>query len=275
MRLVIFGLAVSSSWGNGHATLWRGLIRALGSRGWSVTFFERDTPYYSATRDIGELDGGRLVLYPDWEAVRTAAERSIASADTVIVTSYCPDALAATDAALSAERPLSVFYDLDTPVTLAKLAAGDEEYLSTALLSAYDVYLSFTGGPTLRRLEAMGSPRAAALYCSVDPEVHAPVAVPRRWRLGYLGTFSPDRQPTLEALLVEPARALPDAAFVVAGPQYPDDISWPDNVERITHLPPSAHAAWYSAQDFTLNVTRADMRRAGWSPARSRTAGRS
>jgi spore maturation protein CgeB len=113
----------------------------------------------------------------------------------------------------------------------------------------------------------MGSPRAAALYCSVDPEVHAPVAVPRRWRLGYLGTYSPDRQPTLDALLVEPARALPEAAFVVAGPQYPDEILWPDNVERIAHLPPSAHAAWYSAQDFTLNVTRADMRRAGWSPS--------
>ena len=113
----------------------------------------------------------------------------------------------------------------------------------------------------------MFSPAARALYCSVDPGLYAPTGEPKRWDLSYLGTHSPDRQPTLERLLIEPARALPQHRFVVAGPQYPADIDWPTNVERIEHLPPADHAAFYSASRFTLNVTRADMIAAGWSPS--------
>jgi spore maturation protein CgeB len=167
----------------------------------------------------------------------------------------------------SAKQTPVAFYDIDTPVTLANLEAGRCAYLDHELVGEYDVYLSFTGGPTLDRLEALGSPYAAPLYCSVDPEIHQPVAVERRWRLGYLGTYSSDRQPTLDALLLSPARGMPAEGFVVAGPQYPDDLAWPPNVERIHHLPPAEHAAFYCAQDFTLNVTRADMRAAGYSPS--------
>jgi spore maturation protein CgeB len=265
-RIVVLGLSITSSWGNGHATTFRSLLKALARRGHAVTFLERDVPWYADHRDLPAPPYCRTILYRDLADLDRHAP-IVRDADAVIVGSYVPEGVAVGRWALAIARGPVAFYDIDTPVTLAKLAAGDEEYLTGSLLADYDVYLSFTGGPTLRRLEAMGSPRAEALYCSVDPDVHAPVAVPRRWRLGYLGTYSPDRQPTLDALLVEPARALADTAFVVAGPQYPDDIDWPDNVERIAHLPPSAHAAWYSAQDFTLNVTRADMRRAGWSPS--------
>jgi spore maturation protein CgeB len=165
-------------------------------------------------------------------------------------------------------RGVTAFYDIDTPVTLAKLERCDFEYLSPEIIPGYDVYLSFTGGPTLRHLEAhYRSPAARALYCSVDPEAYPPLDVAKTWDLSYLGTYSPDRQPTLERLLLEPARALPDCRFVVAGPQYPADIGWPANVERIEHLPPADHPAFYSASRFTLNVTRADMIAAGWSPS--------
>jgi spore maturation protein CgeB len=91
--------------------------------------------------------------------------------------------------------------------------------------------------------------------------------VPRRWDLGYLGTYSDDRQPALERLLLEPARREPRLRCVVAGPRYPPGIDWPRNVERIEHLAPGDHPAFYAAQRFTVNVTRADMVATGWSPS--------
>ena len=158
------------------------------------------------------------------------------------------------------------FYDIDTPVTLPALERSACDYLSAELIPGYAVYLSFTGGPTLDRLEQQyGSPAARPLYCSVDAERYRPMDSPARWDLSYLGTYSPDRQPTLERLLIEPARRAPDRRFVVAGPQYPADIDWPANVERIEHLPPAEHPGFYSASRATLNVSRADMIAAGWS----------
>jgi spore maturation protein CgeB len=153
-------------------------------------------------------------------------------------------------------------------VTLAKLERGDFEYLTPELIPGYDVYFSFTGGPTLDRLmQRYGSPAARALYCSVDPDAYPVLDLPKRWDLSYLGTYSPDRQPMLERLLLEPARRAPHLRFVVAGPQYPSDIVWPANVERLEHVPPSDHPAFYSASRYTLNVTRADMVKAGFSPS--------
>jgi spore maturation protein CgeB len=165
-------------------------------------------------------------------------------------------------------RGVTGFYDIDTPVTLAKLDRGDFEYLSPELIGGYDLYFSFTGGPTLERLEReFGSPAARALYCSVDPELYRPADTGTRWDLSYLGTYSPDRQPTLERLLLEPARRAPELRFAVAGPQYPADIVWPANVERFEHVGPHDHAEFYNSSRWTLNVTRADMIAAGWSPS--------
>jgi spore maturation protein CgeB len=101
----------------------------------------------------------------------------------------------------------------------------------------------------------------------VDPERYPALSLPHRWDLSYLGTYSADRQPVLERLLLEPARRAPHLRFVVAGPQYPADIAWPANVERFEHVSPADHPAFYASSRFTLNVTRADMVRAGWSPS--------
>jgi spore maturation protein CgeB len=101
----------------------------------------------------------------------------------------------------------------------------------------------------------------------VDADSYRPTGSRLRWDLGYLGTYSRDRQPALQRLLLHPARRMPERRFVVAGPQYPADIAWPANVERIEHLPPAAHPEFYSACAWTLNVTRRDMVEAGWSPS--------
>jgi spore maturation protein CgeB len=267
MKLVVLGLSLSSAWGNGHATTYRALLRAFAARGHDILFLERDVPWYAGHRDLPAPDWCRLELYRDVDALgrwRTEIE----AADAVIVGSYVPEGVAVGEFVQRTARGVTAFYDIDTPVTLAKLERGDFEYLSPTVIPGYHLYLSFTGGPTLRQIEEQyGSPAARALYCSVDPAAYEPLDVPKRWDLSYLGTYSDDRQPTLERLLIEPARRLPHLRFVVAGPQYPAAIDWPANVERIDHCPPADHAEFYSASRFTLNVTRADMIAAGWSPS--------
>ena len=267
MKLVVLGLSLSSAWGNGHATTYRALLAAFAGRGHDVLFLERDVPWYASRRDLADPAYCRLEYYNSLAGLE-GWRAEVEAADAVIVGSYVPEGVAVGAWVQSTANGITAFYDIDTPVTLAKLARGDFEYLSPDLIPGYDLYLSFTGGPTLRLIETRyGSPAARPLYCSVDPEAYRPVPVPVRWDLSYLGTYSPDRQPTLEALLLGPARAMPHRRFAVAGPQYPDDIAWPSNVERIEHLPPAEHAAFYSASRFTLNVTRADMIAAGWSPS--------
>ncbi len=267
MRLVVLGLSLSSSWGNGHATTYRALLKAFAARGHDVLFLERDVPWYAGQRDLTDPAWCRLAFYDGVEGL-AAWRANIAAADAVVVGSYVPDGIAVGRFVQQTARGVTAFYDIDTPVTLAALARGDCAYLSADLIPGYDTYLSFTGGPTLDLLEATyGSPAARALYCSVDPALYASTGDAKRWDLSYLGTYSPDRQPTLDRLLIAAARALPDARFVVAGPQYPGDIDWPANVARIDHLPPADHAGFYSASRFTLNVTRADMIAAGWSPS--------
>jgi spore maturation protein CgeB len=268
LDVVVLGLSITSSWGNGHATTYRALVRALAERGHRVLFLERDVPWYAASRDLPAPPYGRTELYGSLAELRERHGAALRAADLVVVGSYVPDGREVGALAQELARGVTAFYDIDTPVTLARLARGECEYLTAELVPRFDLYLSFTGGPTLARIEReLGAPAARALYCSADPEVHRPAAVPPRWDLGYVGTYGADRQPTLDQLLLEPARRRPAMRFVVAGPQYPAGLAWPGNVERIEHLAPVDHAAFYAAQRFTLNVTRADMVRAGWSPS--------
>ena len=268
LDVVILGLSITSSWGNGHATTYRALVRGLAERGHRVLFLERDVPWYAANRDLPSPPYGRTALYRSLAELRHVHGGALREADLVVVGSYVPDGADALRLVLELARGTTAFYDIDTPVTLASLRRGRCAYLDAALVPALDLYLSFTGGPTLARVEReLGAPLARALYCSADPEVHRPSHVASRWDLGYVGTYSADRQPALERLLLGPARRRPRSRFAVAGPQYPRELRWPRNVDRIDHLPPGDHARFYAAQRFTLNVTRADMVRAGWSPS--------
>jgi spore maturation protein CgeB len=268
LRIVILGLSITSSWGNGHATTYRALVRELVRRGHDVQFLERDQPWYADHRDLPRPPWGRTSLYAGLDELRDRFVRAVREADLVIVGSFVPEGATVGDWVQAKATGVKAFYDIDTPVTLARLARGEHDYLSPAQIAGYELYLSFTGGPTLRRLERdYGSPNARVLYCSVDPQLYYPQPQPLAWDLGYMGTYSDDRQPALERLLLAPARELPGGRFVVAGAQYPKDIDWPANVDYRAHLPPAEHRAFYNSQRFTLNVTRADMIRAGWSPS--------
>ena len=268
LTITVLGLSITSSWGNGHATTWRALLKALAARGHTITFLERDVPWYRAHRDLPRASWCRIALYRDLDDLRQRFASEVAEADVVVIGSYVPAGVDVARWVLNLAAGVVAFYDIDTPVTLGKLARGDHAYLAPELIPHFDLYLSFAGGPSLARLEQnYGARRARPLYCAVDPAAYRPLGLPKRYALGYLGTYSADRQPAVEGLLIEPARSLPGERFVVAGPQYPTDIAWPDNVLHQEHVPPERHPAFYSQLHFALNVTRADMIEAGWAPS--------
>ncbi|MBV9396377.1 MAG: glycosyltransferase, partial [Bryobacterales bacterium] len=263
--IVIVGLSITSSWGNGHATTYRSLARGLAGRGHRVLFLEHDTPWYAENRDTPQPPGTTTRLYSSFEELIERFEAVIRDARLVILGSYVQDGARVGDWVTSVARGRTAFYDIDTPVTLAKFARGDFEYLSPKLIPQFSMYLSFTGGPTLKRLETQyRSPMARAFYCAVNPQMYANApALEAKFDLGYLGTYSEDRQPSLDRLLLDTARRRRHGQFIVAGPQYPDSIAWPRNVERVEHLAPDRHAWFYGSQRFTLNITRRDMIAAG------------
>lgn len=269
LRIVVCGLSITSAWGNGHATTYRALLRELARHGHHILFLERDVPWYRENRDFSECDYCDIRLYSSLEELKSLFTGEIRRADVTIVGSYVPDGVAVGKWAIQYGGGITAFYDIDTPITLSDLKAARCEYLSRDLVPQYDLYLSFTGGPTLRHIEHdLGSPLARLLACSVDPTLY--YREPERgmeWDLGYLGTYSRDRQPKLENLLLAPALTFPTRQFAVAGSLYPEETVWPSNVRRIHHIPPAEHRAFYNSQRFTLNLTRQDMVVAGYSPS--------
>jgi spore maturation protein CgeB len=267
LELLVFGLSITSSWGNGHATTYRSFLKAFAKKGHKITFFERDKPWYASQRDLPDPDFCQTILYNSLEELEQFRD-GIEKADLVMVGSYVPEGVELNDWLFANFSGPFAFFDIDTPVTMAKLARKDYEYLHPLQIAKFDLYLSFCGGPVLNYLKReMDSPRAVAFYCSVDPEKYFPEKVELKWDLGYMGTYSDDRHPVLQELMLAPASSNGCQTFVVAGPQYPDHIEWPENVERIEHLPPRSHRQFYNKQKFTLNITRSDMKRAGWSPS--------
>ena len=268
LDIVILGLSITSSWGNGHATTFRSLVRALHERGHRVMFLERDLPWYAGNRDLPEPPYCDVGLYDSLGALQQRFAGAVRDADRVVIGSYVPEGIAVGEWVTGIARGVVAFYDIDTPVTLAKLEHDEAEYIARDQVQRYHLYLSFTGGPTLERLATRyNSPMARPLYCSFDPALYYPERREPTWDLGYMGTYSADRQPILDNLMLAAARQQADSRMVVAGPMYPREIVWPTNVERIEHLSPAGHRDFYNRQRFTLNITRADMVRAGYSPS--------
>jgi spore maturation protein CgeB len=272
MRIVIFGLTVSSSWANGHATLWRSLIRAMHRRGHTVTFFERDVPYYAGTRDLRELPHpAKLRLYSSAREIEMEALRELRDADLAICTSFCPDGIVASRWILESKAGVRAFYDLDTPVTLSGLdTEKTRSYLPLSGLSDFDLVLSYTGGRALDELQSrLGARNVAPLYGWVDPEQHFPVQPVERFRsaFSYLGTFAADRQPALQELFLEPAAQLPERKFLIGGAQYPEGFPWAANTYFAQHLEPAQHPAFFCSSAATLNITRKAMADYGYCPS--------
>jgi spore maturation protein CgeB len=268
LSIVILGLSITSSWGNGHATTYRGLMQALCRRGHDVLFLERDAPWYRANRDFLDPPLDAVHLYQSVGELSDRWRMRLASADLVMIGSYVPDGIAVIKLVKSIAAGIVAFYDIDTPVTLASLGASNCPYLNAELVPEFDLYLSFTSGRALQVLERQYGARAArVLYCAVDPDRHRPDNGEPLWDIGYLGTYSADRQPAVEELMCAPARRWPAGRFAIAGPLYPAALSWPPNLERIEHVGPYRHRWFYARQRFTLNLTRADMIRLGYSPS--------
>lgn len=272
MHWVIFGLTLSSSWGNGHATLWRGLLKAMSGRGHTITFYERDVPYYANTRDGWPAPSGvRLCLYDDLEAIRAEILADLNKADIVLATSYCRDVPVLSRMIFDSRASMRIFYDLDTPITLDALHSGQPvSYLPSDGLADFDLVLSYTGGRALTELQSsLGARIVAPFYGWVDPETHAPVSPEPTLRsnLSYLGTYARDRQAALEALFVAPARRLPKERFLIGGAQYPADFPWSDNIFFLHHLAPASHATFFCSSRATLNVTRQAMANYGFCPS--------
>jgi spore maturation protein CgeB len=271
MKITIFGLTITSSWGNGHATTFRALCQALRRRGHRIVFFERDQEWYASNRDLPGPPYCDVRIFESWRKIRAAVRSELRDSDVAIVGSYVPDGIAALAEVLDSKVPVKAFYDIDTPITVGHLRrCGATGYLLKRQLAGLDVYFSFTGGALLRELEqSFGVRFAVPLYCSVDPDRHRELAVSPEFAcdLSYMGTYAADRQPKLEELLCRTACRMPDKRFIVAGPQYPDSIAWPANVERVLHLSPRHHAVFYCSSRLTLNITRRDMVMAGFSPS--------
>ena len=273
MKITFFGLTLSSSWGNGHATPYRALLRALARHGHELTFFEKDVPYYACHRDFLHCDFCDLVLYPSWDSSRTHALETAAESDVVVVASYCPAGARIADEILNLGSPFVVYYDLDTPVTLAKLRCGEPvDYVRGEQLPEFDLVLSWTGGRALKELQDVWRVQAARpMYGCVDPDVYRrqPASEDFSCALSYMGTYAPDRQEKLNALFLEPSRRRTDLRFLLAGSMYPWGWQWGPNVTKMEHVPPGDHPVLYSSSRCTLNITRADMASSGYCPSGS------
>jgi spore maturation protein CgeB len=270
LKIVICGLSITSSWGNGHATTFRALARALRARGHEIVFFERDLEWYASNRDMPEPPFCRVHIYEHWNDVLNLLRRELKEADVAMAGSFFPDGTRAIDEMLDSNAGVKTFYDIDTPITISKLRVGDAEYLRRDQVAGLDVYFSFTGGPMLQEIEnRFGASLAVPLYCSFDPDRYRSFEAEPRYvcDMSYMGTYAPDRQLKLEELFCKPAQYLAEKQFVLAGPQYPVSLSWPNNVRRIIHLEPEFHPYFYSSSLFTLNLTRQEMVQAGYSPS--------
>jgi spore maturation protein CgeB len=271
MRVVFYGLTITSSWGNGHATTYRSLIKALAKRRHSVHFVEKDMEWYRNNRDLPKPEFCTVQLYEEWKESERALVDASRDADAIVIGSYFPDAKLLSRELLESSSVPLLFYDIDTPITIAQLRAnGETDYIDSSMVPQFDAYLSFSGGPTLQALERdFGSPSAVPFYCSVDPDLYRPTRCRNEYRcdLSYLGTYAADRQAKLMQLLCGAAMLLPERRFIVAGSQYPKEIAWGRKVDRIIHISPPEHPAFYCSSRFTLNLTRKDMVAAGYSPS--------
>ena len=271
MKIVIFGLSITSAWGNGHATTFRALLEALHRRGHDIVFYEKDVEWYASNRDLPDPSFCKVRLFTEWPAIAREARRELNDADVGLVGSYFPNGLAAIEELFDSRAAVKAFYDIDTPITISGLRQhGCTDYLKAEQVPGFDVYFSFTGGPMLGEIECcFGARCATSLYCSFDPSQYRRFKVNKRFAcdLSYMGTYAADRQAKLEEFLALPAQQRAEKTFIVAGPQYPKSIKWPKNVRRIVHLNPRWHARFYSSSRLTLNVTRREMVIAGYSPS--------
>ncbi len=271
MKIAFYGSSILSSYWNGAATYYRGLLRALAGLGYRITFFEPDVYDRQSNRDIEPPDWCSVVVYePTTSGLRQATSRA-AEADIVVKASgvgFEDEALL--EAILTNARPsaLKIFWDVDAPATLAQLRAEPDHPLHAAL-GRIDLVLTYGGGePVVCSYRAIGARECIPIYNAVDPATHHPVSPDARFicDLAFLGNRLPDRETRVDTFLLEPAIALPNLGFLVGGSGWQDKL-FPDNVRLLGHVGTREHNAFNSTPMAVLNISRDSMADTGFSPA--------
>ncbi|MGN6489266.1 MAG: CgeB family protein [Devosia sp.] len=271
MKIAFYGSSLLSSYWNGAATYYRGILKALATLGYEVTFYEPDVYERQSHRDIDPPDWCRVVVYPGTPDGMLSVTPEAGEADIVVKASgvgYEDDALL--EQLLTQARPgaIIVFWDVDAPATLAELRAAPGHVLRRAL-PQLDLVLTYGGGdPVVGAYAELGARRCVPIYNALDPETHHPVPSDSRYtaHLSFLGNRLPDREARVESFFLEPALALPTRQFLLGGSGWHDKLL-PGNVNYLGHVPTAAHNAFNCTPLAVLNISRNSMADMGFSPA--------
>lgn len=271
MKIAFYGSSLLSSYWNGAATYYRGLLRDLAGRGHEVTFYEPDAFDRQSHRDMDPPDWAKVVVYAaeEGEARRVIAEAR--GADVVVKASgvgVFDDLLLEGLIDAAAPHAVRLFWDVDAPATLAELRAHPEHPLRRRL-AELDMVLTYGGGPpVIGAYQALGARLCRPIYNALDPTTHHPVAPDPRLRadLNFLANRLPDREARVERFFLEPAARLPDRSFILGGNGW-DDKPMPPNVKRVGHVGTADHNAFNASAMAVLNVARDSMAEVGFSPA--------
>lgn len=271
IQVAFFGSSLLSSYWNGAATYYRGLIRALHQRGYDVTFYEPDAYGRQQHRDLEGPPWAEVVVYPAEEAAALRCVQRARGADVVVKASGVGvfDALLER-AVLDARRAggLVAFWDVDAPATLDRVRDDPADPFA-ALIPRYDVVLTYGGGdPVVRAYRALGARACVPVYNGLDTSTHHPAPPDARFEadLVFLGNRLPDREARVEELFLRPAAALPRKRFLLGGNGW-QDRPLPPNVRALGHVPTGDHNALNCTPLAVLNVSRESMARYGFSPA--------
>ena len=271
MRIAFYGSSLLSSYWNGAATYYRGVLSDLARRGHAITFYEPDAFERQQHRDIDQPDWAKVVVYPATEAAAHKVIAEAANADVVVKASgvgVFDDLLLEGVVAASRPAAIRIFWDVDAPATLAQISA-DPDHPIRRVLPALDMVLTYGGGPpVVSAYEALGAARCVPIYNGLDASTHHPVVPDERYRcdLAFLGNRLPDREARVESFFVEPAARLADRSFLIGGNGW-DSRSLPQNVRNLGHVYTRDHNAFNATPLAVLNIARDSMATTGFSPA--------
>lgn len=275
LDIAFFGSSLVSSYWNGAATYYRGIIRALAERGHRITFYEPDALQRQQHRDMEDPPWARVVVYSPDEAGASQALEDAQQADVIIKASgvgvldeWLEQAVLQHRNRHSRASSLRIFWDVDAPATLERLDQNPADPFH-ALIPQYDLILTYGGGdPVVQQYRQHGARHCEPVYNAVDPHTHHPVAADPRFQaaLGFLGNRLPDREARVHAFFFQTVAALPDKIFLLGGSGWDDIAPRFANLNYLGHVYTRDHNAFNCSPLAVLNINRDSMARVGFSP---------